>query len=639
MWSLGVLLYQALTRELPFKGESLLALVAQITSGIIEPPRHLAPSVSPELEAVCLRALRAEPSERYADGTEFAADLGRAERGERTLARPRAGLWGPLLGLALGAGLLLSAGLLFSQSSRDDASPPPTPPAATTPTSSWRGLAERSLVADEPRAALEALAGAPEDDAVANTLRATAWIRLAQGQRALAPIRRLPPGVARAVLTLQAQVEGAASDEAAPLFEGTPLGGRDPELARWRFLEACARPAPLAELEQTYRRIRRGNPAAEPFRRVVELHQRLPHFNWDPDSVWALGEDSQHDPRLSQAAEFVLRAQATSFEDDRVQRALRRGLQRWLLPRLRFALSRLHEKEWRALANPGADLVASPEADEIRLLVLAGLSNAMDEIIPPALEGDSLRAIQLSPERAAALPRSARRLHLAALLALGITSETSLETRRRLTRQILELFPTRAQVGNLTLRQSQGVEAGKEACLIEALRCTEDAWLALGPAQRALALAEARARLAAVEARCPPNWLSSDWRYLLTQLRLAALSGDLSFFSGNEIEPWTDTRRTLLRQAFVLEIHLLKGELAAAHLAARPLRSEAKDLGDWLGLVHNQLLFLEEPPSAPLPTLVRSDHPFPWRREEPTKRLLAAGWRPGQPLFPALEGR
>jgi len=638
VWSLGVILYQALTSELPFKGESLLALVAQITSGIFEPPRRLSPSVSPELEAVCLRALRTDPAERYADGAEFAADLGRAQRGERPLAQAKVGGRGKRVAGGLLLALpLLGAGLFVATQSPGDNPAPSAAPSPSPSAASWRDAAQAALTADDPRAALAALEGAPETDGEANTLRARAWIGLGRGQRALTPIRRLPPGVPRGVLALQAQVEGATSAEAAPLLEGIPLGERDPEFSRWRFLEACARPAPLEEIERAYRRIRRGNPSVEPLQRAVGLHQNLAGFSWPTDAIWALGEDSQHDSRLTKALEFLGRVQNTSLEDPVAQRALHRGVQRWMLPRLRFALSRLHEDEWRALAEPGADLVPSPEADEARLLILAGVSNAMDEIIPPPLEGPQVAWIQLSSERAAALPPAARRLFLAALLARGVTSETSLETRRQLTRQILALFPSKDEARTLTLRQSQGVEAGKEACLIEVLRCTEEAWLASSKAERQAALQEARARLSATRLRCLPKWLLNDWRYLVAQLRLAALSGDLSFFSGPEITPWTDTRRQVLRASYVLELQLLRGDLQAARRAAEALGKE--ELSGWTGLVRNQLLFLEDSPQGPQPTETRGDHPFPWRQEAPTRRLLDAGWRPGQPLFPALEAR
>jgi tetratricopeptide (TPR) repeat protein len=81
VWALGVLLYRALTGELPFDGESLIALSAAIVDCDPKSPRALNPEVPEDLEAVCFRALVAEPTERYADGSALANDLDRYLQG------------------------------------------------------------------------------------------------------------------------------------------------------------------------------------------------------------------------------------------------------------------------------------------------------------------------------------------------------------------------------------------------------------------------------------------------------------------------------------------------------------------------------------------------------------------------------
>ncbi|MGE0707410.1 MAG: bifunctional serine/threonine-protein kinase/formylglycine-generating enzyme family protein [Planctomycetota bacterium] len=73
VWALGVVLYEALTDEHPFLAPNLIELVGRVGAGPA-PPSSLA-EVSPALEAVCLRALAADPAERYPDGAAFAADL------------------------------------------------------------------------------------------------------------------------------------------------------------------------------------------------------------------------------------------------------------------------------------------------------------------------------------------------------------------------------------------------------------------------------------------------------------------------------------------------------------------------------------------------------------------------------------
>ncbi|MBL4845444.1 MAG: serine/threonine protein kinase, partial [Planctomycetes bacterium] len=143
VWSLGVILYQALTGELPFQGDSLLTLVAKINAGFFDPPRVLSKSVSPYLEAVCLAALKVQPEERYPSGAEFAADLGRAIRGEAPLALARRGksrLVSALAAALLALGVL--GGWAASQATGDPDGGTPTPTSTPGVASGWQEAAE-----------------------------------------------------------------------------------------------------------------------------------------------------------------------------------------------------------------------------------------------------------------------------------------------------------------------------------------------------------------------------------------------------------------------------------------------------------------------------------------------------------------
>ena len=64
-YSLGVLLYYALTRKLPFRAPSDYELWQAIRSGAYKPPRELRPEISPGLEEVIRQAMNLDPAARF----------------------------------------------------------------------------------------------------------------------------------------------------------------------------------------------------------------------------------------------------------------------------------------------------------------------------------------------------------------------------------------------------------------------------------------------------------------------------------------------------------------------------------------------------------------------------------------------
>ena len=87
IYSLGVVLYQMVTAQLPFEGDTLYSLMMQHMEGVVRPPHELAPELHiPEsLSQLIVKAIDKERAKRFQTADEFVAALdGSFERANGT---------------------------------------------------------------------------------------------------------------------------------------------------------------------------------------------------------------------------------------------------------------------------------------------------------------------------------------------------------------------------------------------------------------------------------------------------------------------------------------------------------------------------------------------------------------------------
>ncbi len=87
LYSLGVVLFQLLTGELPFRGNARM-LVHQVIHDEPPSPRKLNGHVPRDLETICLKCLEKNPSQRFGTARDLGEDLDRFLAGEPIRARP-----------------------------------------------------------------------------------------------------------------------------------------------------------------------------------------------------------------------------------------------------------------------------------------------------------------------------------------------------------------------------------------------------------------------------------------------------------------------------------------------------------------------------------------------------------------------
>jgi eukaryotic-like serine/threonine-protein kinase len=75
LYSVGVILYEALTGRVPFEADSAVAIAMKQVSHMPQRPSSINPNVSPALDAVTMRALEKDPGQRFQSAEAFVVAL------------------------------------------------------------------------------------------------------------------------------------------------------------------------------------------------------------------------------------------------------------------------------------------------------------------------------------------------------------------------------------------------------------------------------------------------------------------------------------------------------------------------------------------------------------------------------------
>lgn len=130
VYSLGAIFYALLTGHAPFLAASTAETIDKVKNNIPPSPRSVRPTLSVNLETICLKCLEKEPARRYSSALELAEELERFLEGKPITARPvssaeRLWMWtrrnplpAALWVMGLGLVVVIATGLVFWRDAR-----------------------------------------------------------------------------------------------------------------------------------------------------------------------------------------------------------------------------------------------------------------------------------------------------------------------------------------------------------------------------------------------------------------------------------------------------------------------------------------------------------------------------------------
>ena len=95
LYSLGVVLYEGLTGELPYTADNPIAVFMMHVNEPVRAPREIDPGLPEGMNALVTKLLAKDPEDRYADADELADDLRRVNRGLEPVAAGLGAMNGP----------------------------------------------------------------------------------------------------------------------------------------------------------------------------------------------------------------------------------------------------------------------------------------------------------------------------------------------------------------------------------------------------------------------------------------------------------------------------------------------------------------------------------------------------------------